>query len=119
MSAPSFTGRSGSIRLSRREPTRIQSASVRFKPRTTASASPPARTDTLYRFQSHLVNNLGGPVREIRASDKSRLRHEKHWHGATSDPGIEHITVQKAQEDQHVTSLEPVADTQYSGKGAG
>jgi quercetin dioxygenase-like cupin family protein len=122
MSAPSFTGTVWQDPVIQApEPARIRSAWVRFEPGArTAWHHHPLGQTLCITSGIGWVQTWGGPVREIRAGDTVWIPPgEKHWHGATSDHGMEHIAMQEAQGGEHVTWLEPVTDIQYSGKGAG
>jgi quercetin dioxygenase-like cupin family protein len=61
------------------------------------------------------IQTWGGPVREICPGDAIWIPPgEKHWHGASPNNLMIHISMQEALEGSPVTWLEHVSDAQYS-----
>lgn len=100
------------------EPARVFAVNVTFEPSArTAWHTHPLGQTLFVTSGIGWVQTWGGPRREIRAGDTVWIPpEEKHWHGATSEHCMEHIAMQEAQGGDHVKWLEPVSDTQYSGK---
>lgn len=60
------------------------------------------------------VQVWGEPAQEIRAGDTVWFAPgEKHWHGASPDESMAHVSIQEMENGSAVTWLEPVTDDQY------
>jgi len=61
-----------------------------------------------------LIQNWGGPIREIRPGDVIwTAPGEKHWHGAKPNTSMMHIAIQEALDGKVVDWMEKVSDEQY------
>jgi quercetin dioxygenase-like cupin family protein len=101
-------------------PARVRSGRVSFEPgaRTAWHTHPLGQT-------LHVISGVGrvqakgGPVQEIRAGDTVWIPpNEKHWHGASADIGMVHITIQEALDGKHITWMELVSDAEYGAKAS-
>src|SRR3954451_7540232 len=114
--AESFTG---SVRIdalfSAAEPSRVAGARVTFEPGArTAWHSHPLGQTLIVTAGTGWVQQLGGPVQEIREGDVVRIPPgQTHWHGATATTRMTHIALQEQLDGQVVTWMEHVTDAQY------
>ena len=62
------------------------------------------------------VQAEGGPKMELNPGDVVRFSPgERHWHGASPDGPMTHVTMQEAQNGSFVDWAEPVSDADYAG----
>lgn len=121
---PSVTGSSdyftGTVRIDSpfqgSEPARVGGATVAFEPAArTAWHTHPLGQTLIVTAGLGLVQEWGGPAREIRPGDIVWIpAGVKHWHGATPKNSMSHIAIAEAQEGQVVDWLEKVSDEQYA-----
>ena len=97
------------------DPGRAGGASVTFEPGArTAWHTHPLGQLLLVTSGSGLVQNWGGPVREIRPGDAIwTLPGEKHWHGASPTTAMTHIAILEQLGGKSVEWMEKVSDEQY------
>lgn len=114
-----FTGR---VRIDSRfqaeAPARIGGATVTFEPgaRTVWHTHPLGQT-LIVTAGSGLIQEVDGPVREIRPGDIVWIAPQvKHWHGASPTMAMTHLAVAEAQDGASVEWLEPVTDEQYNAR---
>ena len=63
------------------------------------------------------VQIWAGPVEEVSPGDIIWFAPgEKHWHGASPRVGMTHIALVEAENGETTDWMEPVTDSQYSGK---
>jgi len=109
----------GSVRveplLAVEEPSRLAGALVSFEAgaRTHWHTHPLGQT-LIVTAGAGWVQQLGGPVEEIRPGDVVRIAPGvKHWHGASASAPMTHIALQEQLDGKVVDWLEPVSDSDY------
>lgn len=122
-SQPSTTGPAenftGSVRVDSRfqgtAPARIGGATVTFAPGArTAWHSHPLGQTLIVTSGVGLVQEWGGPVREIRPGNIVWIPPGvKHWHGASPTNGMTHIAFSETLDGKSVEWMEKVTDKQY------
>lgn len=98
------------------EPARIGGATVTFEPSArTAWHTHPLGQTLIVTAGLGLVQEWGGPMREIRPGDTVWIpAGVKHWHGATAETAMSHIAIAEAQNGKVVDWMEKVTDAQYA-----
>lgn len=102
------------------KPSRVRLVRVSFEPGArTAWHTHPFGQVLHVLMGSGLVQEEGGPVREIGPGDTVEILPEKrHWHGAGPANTMVHLALQEANEEGvHVSWMEHVSDEQYSRRG--
>lgn len=113
---------SGTVRIDplfpAHSPARASSASVTFEPGArTAWHTHPLGQALIVTAGVGRVQTEGGPVEEVRPGDTIWFPpHVKHWHGASPDVAMTHISVAEELEGVNVEWLEKVSDDAYLGK---
>lgn len=99
-------------------PALLKSNVVMFEPGARTAWHTHPMGQTLYvTAGSGLCQMWGGPIQEIRAGDVVWIPPgEKHWHGATPNNMMTHISMQEGQNGVVVEWLEHVTDAQYKGE---
>lgn len=94
---------------------RISGATVTFEPGArTAWHTHPLGQTLIITAGVGLVQELGGPVQEIRPGDIAWVPPGvKHWHGASPTVGMSHIAFSEALDGRTVEWMEKVSDEQY------
>jgi quercetin dioxygenase-like cupin family protein len=103
-----------------KEPSRVRLVRVSFEPGArTAWHTHPVGQVLHVLSGSGLVQEEGGPVREIRPGDTVEIQpNKRHWHGAGPSNIMVHLALQEANaEGVHVSWMEHVSDEQYSRRG--
>jgi len=100
------------------EPARIGGATVTFEPSArTAWHTHPLGQTLIVTAGLGLVQEWGGPAREIRPGDIVWIpAGVKHWHGAAPQNSMSHIAIAEAQEGKVVDWMEHVSDEQYASR---
>lgn len=103
------------------EPARIGGATVTFEPSArTAWHTHPLGQTLIVTAGFGLVQEWGGPLREIRPGDQVWIpAGVKHWHGAAPETSMTHIAIAEAQEGKVVDWMEQVSDEQYASPVTG
>lgn len=98
------------------EPARVGGATVTFEPSArTAWHTHPLGQTLIVTAGLGLVQEWGGPVREIRPGDIVWIPADvKHWHGAAPETSMSHIAIAEALEGKVVDWMEKVSDEQYA-----
>ena len=111
----------GSVRIDpltdNSDPSRIISVSVTFEPgaRTTWHTHPLGQT-LIVTAGLGWAQRWGGQVDEIRPGDVIWFPPgEKHWHGATAQTSMTHISIVEKQDGRSADWLEEVTEKQYRG----
>jgi quercetin dioxygenase-like cupin family protein len=96
-------------------PARAVGASVTFEPGArTAWHTHPLGQTLIVTAGCGWVQQLGGPVEEIRPGDVVWFPPgEKHWHGASPTTAMTHIAIQENLDGKVVDWMEKVSDEQY------
>ena len=96
-------------------PARAVGVSVTFEPGArTAWHTHPLGQTLIVTAGVGLVQEWGGPVREIRPGDTVWIAPGvKHWHGAAPTTAMTHIAIAEALDGKAVDWLEQVSDEQY------
>jgi quercetin dioxygenase-like cupin family protein len=96
-------------------PARVAGAAVTFEPGArTAWHTHPLGQTLIVTFGRGWVQRQGGPIEEIRPGDVIWFEPgERHWHGATTKTGMQHLAVQEALDGKVVDWLEQVSDDEY------
>ena len=96
-------------------PARVGGATVTFEPGAhTAWHTHPLGQTLILTAGSGLVQEWGGPVRQIRPGDTVWIAPGvKHWHGAAPTVGMSHIAIAEALDGKAVTWQEKLSDAQY------
>lgn len=94
---------------------RASAGAVSFEPGAhTAWHTHPLGQTLIVTAGSGLVQQWGGPIREIRPGDVVRIGPGvKHWHGAGPHTSMSHIALQEAEDGRSVDWLELVGAEQY------
>jgi quercetin dioxygenase-like cupin family protein len=99
------------------KPSRVRLARVSFEPGArTAWHTHPLGQVLHVLSGSGLVQEEGGPVREIHPGDTVEIPpHACHWHGAGPANTMVHLALQEANDEGvHVSWMEHVTDEQYT-----
>lgn len=98
-------------------PARASGATVTFEPGArTAWHTHPLGQTLIVVSGAGRVQREGGPIEEIRPGDIVWFPPgEKHWHGASADVAMSHITIAEALDGKVVDWLEHVTDAEYLG----
>ena len=117
--AEHFTGRASVERFfDPQAPSRIAGASVSFAPGARSHWHTHDLGQTLIvTAGSGRIQRWGGPVQDIRAGDVIHTPPGvKHWHGATPDAAMTHVSiVERPESGSGTVWLEGVSDEQYAG----
>ncbi len=97
-------------------PSRLTSVIVTFEPAArTAWHTHPLGQTILILSGLGLAQKIGEAVQELRPGDVVHFApDEKHWHGASPNCAMSHLTIQEALDGSAVTWLEQVTDAQYT-----
>jgi quercetin dioxygenase-like cupin family protein len=97
------------------DPARVVGATVTFEPGArTAWHTHPLGQTLIVTAGSGLVQNWGGPCREIWPGDVVWIPPgEKHWHGAKATSAMTHIAIQEQLNGKTVDWMEKVSDELY------
>ncbi|MBX7138857.1 MAG: cupin domain-containing protein [Oligoflexia bacterium] len=103
------------------EPARAFSASVTFEPGArTAWHTHPLGQTLIVTGGVGWAQKWGGPKEEIRPGDVIWFPPgEKHWHGATAESAMTHISVVEKLNGKSAEWLEPVTAEQYQERSRG
>lgn len=98
------------------EPARVGGATVTFEPSSrTAWHTHPLGQTLIVTAGLGLVQERGGPVREIRPGDTVWIPAGiTHWHGAAAETAMSHIAIAEAHDGKVVDWMEKVTDEQYA-----
>jgi 4-carboxymuconolactone decarboxylase len=98
-----------------RDPSHASAGYVTFEPRArTAWHTHPRGQVLVVTAGIGRVQQWGGPVEEIRAGDVVRIpAGQKHWHGASPQSAMTHLSVSEHREGTVVEWMEQVSDEQY------
>jgi quercetin dioxygenase-like cupin family protein len=117
-SADNFTGAVRRDRLLEpTEPSRVSASYVTFEPGArTAWHTHPLGQSLIVVNGCGWVQVWGGPIEDIRPGDVITFAPgEKHWHGATAETGMTHISIQESLDGKPADWMEKVSDEQYKG----
>jgi quercetin dioxygenase-like cupin family protein len=100
------------------EPSRIQVSAVHFTPGARSAWHSHALGQTLYVTEGlGRVQTRGDQIVEIRAGDIIHTpAREEHWHGASPDHFMTHISITENLADQAVDWGAHVTDAEYQGR---
>lgn len=96
-------------------PARSKGAYVTFEPgaRTNWHTHPAGQTIIIVHGSGR-VRREGGPVETVNHGDVVHFEPgEKHWHGASPDCAMTHLTIGETVDGSAVTWMEPVTDEDY------
>ena len=96
-------------------PARVGGATVTFQPGArTAWHTHPLGQTLIVTQGVGLVQQWGGPIKEIRPGDVVSISPGvKHWHGASQTASMSHVAIAEEQDGKTVDWLEKVSDAQY------